>query len=376
MRRAARKHGRERGLHRVERRPPRRHLLLHVHLREVLLQQELQRGGGGKRADAHLEAVRDGLALEREVLHVPVVRHLVFRAARGARGSHRLHGERAHHEALAELAHFALVARGTTGRVGERVAQRTLHELPRERMDGLRADEVGDDPVRAGRNLRDEVGVAARGHLLRRGGGNGAVDDTAERGLAVHRLLHAVLGDGGAVGGVAVHRGGRTHDHVAQTQLAARALRKVVDHARTDGNRDCAVRGSDGLAHLLHLRVGGVEIGAVGIDDMLGDVASGGLQEVDHARACDGPRTRVVDDDRLPRFREQRAEHPRGGLRRARPDLARLRVGCLRQRLFDHRHRSSPCLFGFFHSKTVDGTRMDSVDFRRPGAVSSRPCTR
>ena len=275
----------------------------------------------------------------------------MLRAARRTRRPHRLHREAAHDKSLAQLSHLAFVARCAPGRIGQRLPQRLLHETPRKRMDRLRADRVGKHPVRPRRNLRDEVGVAARRHLARGGRGDGAVDDAPERRPAGKRLLHAVLRDGRAVGRVAVHRRRRADDHVPLAQFVRSPLRQVVQRPRSDSHRHNSPFPiprspfpiprspfpSYRLAYLLDLRVCGVEVRPVWIHHVFRDLDTGSLEAGSHVVASNGLRARVFDQDRLRVRRKQLAEHRRRAVRRAGADHARLRVRRVRKSVCHHR---------------------------------------
>ena len=196
---------------------------------------------------------------------------------------------------------------------------RTSRSSPDAHPDGL------DHPVRPRRNLRDEVGVAARRHLARGGCGDGAVDNAAERRPAGKRLLHAILRDGRAIGRVAVHRRRRADDHVPLAQFVRRPLRQVVQRPRPDRHRDGSAR-ADRLAHLLDLRVCGVEVRPVGIHHVFRDFDSGSLEAGSHVVARS-----------LRVRRKQLAEHRRRAVRRAGADHARLRVRGVRKSVCHHR---------------------------------------
>ena len=264
-------------------------------------------------------------------------------AARGTRRPHRLHGEAAHDKPLAEFPHLALVAGGAPRRIGQRIAQRPLHEPPRERMDRLRANGVREHPVRACRDLRHEVGISACGHLARGRRRNRAIDDAPERRFAGKRLLDPVLRDRRAVGRVAVHRRRRTDDHVPLAQFIRRPLRQVVQRSRPDRHRNnppfpvprspCPYYR---LANLLDLRVCGVEVRPVGIHHVFRNLDSGLLEARSHVVARNGLRTRVFDEDCLRTRRKQRAKHRRRAVRRTRADHARLRVRRAREGICHH----------------------------------------
>ena len=260
----------------------------------------------------------------------------MLRAARRTRRPHRLHREAAHDKPLAQLSHLAFISGSAPGRIGQRIPQRLLHETPRKRMDRLRSYRVGKHPVRPRRNLRDEVGVAARRHLARGGRGDGAVDNAAERRPAGKCLLHAVFRDGRAVGRVAVHRRRRADDHVPLAQFFRRPLRQVVQRPRPDRHRDGSAR-ADRLAHLLDLRVCGVEVRPVWVHHVFRDLDSGSLEAGSHIVARNGLRARVFDQDRLRVRRKQLAEHRRRAVRRAGADHARLRVRGVRKSVCHHR---------------------------------------
>lgn len=228
------------------------------------------------------------------VLHVPEVGELMFGAGGGTGGLGPLHGEAAHHEAFGETTGGFEVARADAGGIGERVAERELDELPGGGVDGFDAEGVGEDPVCAGGDFGEKVGVAGSVHLR-----GGAADDfqisqDRDGGGAVEGLFDAVERDGSAEGGVAVHGGGGGDAHVRATQAVGGEFDEVVDDPGADGDGDGVV-GGEPLLDLVDEGVFGVEVG-VGEDEGGRVSVAGGSEGGLDLFAGDGEGVGVADE--------------------------------------------------------------------------------
>ena len=154
------------------------------------------------------------------------------------RGLAGLHREAGHEVALHEALDGLLVAVPDGFGVGEGAAQRALDHVPHVLVDRFDPQGVGEDPIRSGGDLLDEVAVSGGGQALGRVAYDVVVRDEAGGAGARAGDLEAVAGDGRAEGGEAVDRGGRAHVHVRATELAGGQLGDVVERARPDRAHD------------------------------------------------------------------------------------------------------------------------------------------
>src|SRR5699024_1885022 len=137
-------------------------------------------------------------------------------------------------------------------RIGQRGSQWSLHEVPHRVLDGLHVEFVGEDPVRAGGDLLDQVAHSGGSEP---GGGCGhhaVVGHHGGRRGGVGGALEAVDADGGAVGGVAVHRGGGAHHHVLPLELTGGQFGQVVQRAGADHHGRALVLLQE-IAHPFHV---------------------------------------------------------------------------------------------------------------------------
>jgi hypothetical protein len=277
---------------------------------EVQLQDVGPQGEHRDGAQADLHAVGERrLLVHPELLHLPGVGELVAGAGcRAGADAVLLHRQPGHHQALDQPLEGVGIAGGQALRVRDGVEQRALDQIPDLPVDGLDAELVGDDPVGPGRDLLDEIAQTGRGAPLRGGGHRRQVGDQRLGSPAAHGVLEAVLGDRGAEGGVAVHRGGGADIHVTASEFVGGALGEVVEGARADRAGDDAVQGSQLVADLLDVLVGGVEGGPGREDHRLHQlhpgVEEGGLDRF----AGNPPGVPVGDDDAL-RVAEELGEH-------------------------------------------------------------------
>ena len=211
---------------------------LDVELLDGCLQQHLEKGRGGQRPDADLEAVGDRSAVAAQVFHVPEVAELVLGPRSGAARLHGLHGKTAQYQPFGQLPDLRNIPGMNPGGIGQRLRKVVLDERKGKPVDRIRPHGVGQHPVGSGGDLGDQVGISRRGELRGGCGRNRRVEQHAERRRAVERLFVSVPGDRGAVGGVAVHRGGGPDDQVAAAVVVGRELGQVVDDTRPDGYRD------------------------------------------------------------------------------------------------------------------------------------------
>ena len=142
-----------------------------------------------EREHADLDSMRDDLSLERVVAHLQEMAEHVLRAGRRTRTLHVLHGEAAEHQALDEASQRLGLHRDNPLGVADRGLEPVLHGMPRRVVPLSCAELVGEYPVRPGRNLRHQVGEAARGHPLRGSAHDVEVrDDRARRGTRIGLL--------------------------------------------------------------------------------------------------------------------------------------------------------------------------------------------
>src|SRR5688572_29280339 len=93
------------------------------------------------------------------MLHVPQVTELMFRAAGGAAGLGGLHGEAAEHHAFDEFLDGFRLACEDTGGIGDHFRETTLHDVPSLCVNEFGAECIGNDPVGAGGDFGEQVGV-------------------------------------------------------------------------------------------------------------------------------------------------------------------------------------------------------------------------
>ena len=177
-------------------------------------------------------------AVEAVVGHVEDVAEQVLAAGSRAAGAGGLHREAAHREAFEDIRDGLRVEGGDALRVAQVLVEVRIEDIPGGGNDGLRAHQVGDHPLGAGRNLGGEVGIAGGDHPPRCGDQHVHIGDDPGRGRALEGLLRVLVGDGGAEGREAVHGGGGGDAQVALAVMVGGQLADVVDDARTDGNGD------------------------------------------------------------------------------------------------------------------------------------------
>lgn len=252
-------------------------------------------GGGHQGADGDLEAMGRFDAVLAESVHLPDMAEEVFGAGGGSRVVEELHGEASHGESLEELAErFGVLVAESLG-IAEPVTEFGLDELPDVGCHGMLTEVVGDEPVCAGGYLGGEVGIAGGGELVGGGADDARVGEDGHGRGAGHRLLEAVDGHGGAVGGEAVDGGGRGDAEVAAVAgVFGGELADVVDGAAADRDGDLAC---DAFPEVLGVAVVGMEARFGGEDDgfVLGD--AGLAEEVGDALSGGAPGVLVGDDD-------------------------------------------------------------------------------
>ena len=121
------------------------------------------------------------------------------------------------------------------------------------------AKRVGDEPIRAARNLRGEIRITGGGHFEGGGADDGVVGDDGERGGAWDGLLEAVDDHGGTVGGVTVNRGGGGDAEVAVAfGFRGGEFRQIVDGSGSDGDGGLSF---DDFTELRNVAVVGMKCG-------------------------------------------------------------------------------------------------------------------
>ena len=197
-----------------------------------------------------------------------------------------LHGEARGGEALEEVGQRLGLAFLEALRVGQPFLQIGLDHAPCAFVDGMFAEGVRDEPVRAAGDFGREIRIAGGGHFEGGGADDGVVGDDGERGGAGDGLLEAVDDHGGAVGGVSVDGGGGGDAEVAVAfRFRGGELRQIVDGSGTDGDGGLPL---DDFAEFRNVAVVGVEGGfdredvRFGLRDarvlqQLGDLFTGGL---------------------------------------------------------------------------------------------------
>src|SRR5699024_4427902 len=141
--------------------------------------------------------------------------------------------------------------------VGQRGTQRPLHQVPHRVLDGFHPELLGNDPVRAGGDLLDQVPHAGGGEPGGRRSHHAVIGHHGGRRGAVPGDLEAVDTDGGAVGGVSVHRGGGAHHHVLALEFTGGELGQIVQGAGADHHGGPLVL-LEVVAHPLHIVIRGV----------------------------------------------------------------------------------------------------------------------
>ena len=277
------------------------------------------------------------------VAHLEDVAEHVLRAGGRARALHVLHREAAEHQALHELAHRLGLHRRHALGVGERIGQAVLHGVPRAVVPFARAELVGEDPVRARRHLREQVGEAARGHPLRRGAHHVQVGhDGARRGAGVGLLRAFRRTDRRPEARVAVHARGRGAHEVRHLQVAGGELHQVVHHAGTGRHRHevALLRACrrQRLAHLHRVMVVRMEHLAVRLQDVTFRGDAGRRQQCARLLASRLPRARVSHHQRARRRRKVLPHEGRCLAQDILADHTCLRVAGRLQRFFQSRH--------------------------------------
>ena len=85
---------------------------------------------------------------------------LVASARSGARGLGGLHSQAGHDRAFSKKLNGLNISLGKFGRIGQRLAQRALDQAPDIVVDSFNAQEIGENPIRSGRNLLNEIPVS------------------------------------------------------------------------------------------------------------------------------------------------------------------------------------------------------------------------
>ena len=307
--------------------------------------------GGGDGSDADFEPVRRGLAVVSMMLVIPKVAELVFGAGRGAGRFRLLHRQPAHHEPFGQPRQRFFIAASDAGRVGDRVAERILNERPSDFVDRFRSDQIGENPVGAGRNFRDQVGVSGGVHLERRFANDVHIEQNPARRRTGERLFAFVVFDRGAKRRVPVHRGGGSDDRVGATDEISRAFAKIVDRSGADGDRDrvgrreAGVQGVDPTRFGVHLRR--VENERVFNDD------SGGFEAFEDGAPGDFERRNIRDDNRFCVGSEEVLEESSDAFERSFAENDRFRVVAILERFVDSRRRLAIKFVDFRH-KNLD----------------------
>ena len=244
---------------------------------EILLHQRR----GRQRSDSDLESVR-GV----DPFHLPDVADQVFGTGCGpgvAAELHRIPGGGESGQKRVEV-----------GRIGEPVAQRFLHQRPDILPDRMKSEGVGDNPVRAGRDLGEEVRVSGRRHRGRRAAQHIGVGDQCERCGAGEGLFEAVHQHRRSERSVAVDRRRGRNAQITGARHFGTALDQIVDGAAADRDRNRSGRarihqGFDVAILRMEERFRREEVWFMGIESAL-------QQEVLHALAGGFPGVAVGDD--------------------------------------------------------------------------------
>ncbi len=220
-------------------------------------------------------------------------------------------------------------------RIAQSLRQSVLHEREGEIVHRLGSHGVGQHPVGPGGNLGDQIGIPRGGE---RGGGRGGdrrVENHAQRRRAVERLLVAVPGDRRPVGGVSVHRRGRTDHQITAPVVVRGEFRKVVDHPRPHGHRHGVSSGEQ--------RVEPFDVAPFGVEPGIGEdtgrvLPDSGLAENPvHLLPGHAPRIEVGDHQRPAPGKQFDKKFRRTG-QRSDPERQRAGVGRAPERTFDLIH--------------------------------------
>ena len=278
-----------------------------------MLQYLLPQGQHRDGPQAHLEPVgQRGFLIHTEMLHLPHMGELVAGTRRGTRrDAVLLHRQTGHHKTLDEAVECLRLSIRKALRVTDRASQRTLDEIPHLLVNRLDTQLVSDDPVGSGRDLLDEVTQSGGGAALGRTSHHRQIGNEGLGGATTHGVFKTVLGDGGAEGGISIHRCGRADVHVAPPQLVTGSLGEVIEGARTDGTGNHPVEVTDVVTDLLDVLVAGVNGGTSREDHRLDGLNPVGLEGRLGLLTGNGPGVLVGNDDRL-RATEQFLEHAPG----------------------------------------------------------------
>ena len=269
-----------------------------------MAEQFVVEGQGRQGADADLETVGRGDPVVGVVLHVPEMAELVLGPRGRPAGPNRLHGEPGHHEAIhqpqetLDLAPVDPAGRACPG------PEPPLDRVPGPGVDRFLPRRVGQDPVRPGDVLGQQVCVARRVHPP---GGAGDHVEVGQHGPgrgAVERLLGPLRRDRRPVGRVPVHRRRGRDDHVWPAQAVGGELGQVIDRPRPHGHRD-GLDLCEGLTERLGVLDPGINRGAQ--HDRGDPVAAGEAERLLDIQAgrLEGPR---VGHDHGVRVAELRGE--------------------------------------------------------------------
>ncbi len=191
----------------------------------------------------HLETMAHLISVHREVLHLPDMADQMLRAAGRSAILHHLHRIATGSQALKECGDGPLGARRHPLSLAIDSTQRDLHHIPHVTTDGMHAQQVGQNPIHPRRELGHAVGKTGGNHLFRRFFEHIGIAHDHYRGSAGHRLFESFKVDGGAVGGVSVHRRGGAHHHIRAVKLSACPLGHVIEGPRGEDHGDRIIQG-------------------------------------------------------------------------------------------------------------------------------------
>ena len=129
------------------------------------------------------------------VFHIPEVAELVVSATGRAAGLVSLHGESAQHQSFDQGFDGFDGSTAYPFRVSEGVLQSILYDRECPFIERFNPQGVRDDPVSAGRDFGEEVGITACGHLFGSSGDDCGVGQHAEWSRAGEGLFGTFEGD-------------------------------------------------------------------------------------------------------------------------------------------------------------------------------------